>query len=226
MISHGYQYTAAPERYEPQSYYAKKTPMGDLFEIAFENINPTRIGVVGLGTGSMAAYGKEGQYWDFYELDPLVVDIAREHFTYLDDSPSVIRTITGDGRISLRDAPENFYDIIVLDTFQSGSIPIHTGTNEAIALYKSRLADNGVIAFHISNFFLDLSPVLLYSANDLGLSSVMCFKEGSQWFVMSGNQAFIDKLAKRRGCNKPEKGMRSIHWSDEQSSILDVLNRR
>ncbi len=223
-ISQGYQYPASHERYKPQSYYAKNTPMGDLFEIAFENIEPTRIGVIGLGTGTMAAYGKEGQYWDFYELDPLVVDIAREHFTYLDDSPAVIRTITGDGRISLRGAPENFYDLIILDAFQSDSIPIHIITNEAIALYKSRLADNGVLAFHISNFSLDLSPVLFYSANDLGLSSIICFKY-SQWFMMSANQAIINKLAYRGGCKKPEKGMRSIQWSDERSSILDVLIR-
>ena len=128
--------------------------------------------IVGLGAGSLACYAEPGQGWTFYEIDPAVVRIARDprFFTYLKDCRARSQdVVVGDARLRLRDAPDGGYGLIVLDAFSSDAIPMHLLTREALRLYRDKLADGGLIAFHISNRYLDLAPVLGALARDAGL---------------------------------------------------------
>src|SRR6185503_13323463 len=119
-----------------------------------------RVGVIGLGTGTMAAYGREGDYYRFYEINPLVPGIARTQFSYLNDSPAKIEIAMGDARLSLeREEPENF-DVLAVDAFSSDSIPVHLLTKQAMDLFFRHLKPDGILAVHISNRYLDLQPVI------------------------------------------------------------------
>src|SRR5262249_21615234 len=127
-----------------------------------------RVGLVGLGAGSLAAYVRPGQRWTFYEIDPAVIRIARSPrlFSFLARAPDgAIDIVQGDGRISLRESREEF-GLLVIDAFGSDAIPVHLLTREAIEIYRERLRTDGIIAFHISNNYLDLEPVLAKLAND------------------------------------------------------------
>jgi spermidine synthase len=135
---------------------------------------PASVAVCGLGAGALAAYARPGQHWTFYELDPAVVRVALDPalFTYLRDhfpDPAARDIVTGDARQRLRAAPDGAYDLIVLDAFSSDAIPVHLLTREAAALYLRKLAPDGVLAFHVSNRYLDLVPVLAALARDAGL---------------------------------------------------------
>ncbi len=157
---HGTEYTDAARRDLPTTYYARSGPLGDVFDRL--GTRAEDVGVVGLGAGTVAAYGEPGQRMTFFEIDPEVVRIARDQrfFHYLADSPADVRTVTGDGRLALAREPRATYDLLVLDAFSSDAIPVHLMTQEAVALYASRLRPGGVLMFHISNRVFDLEPVL------------------------------------------------------------------
>ena len=158
---HGAQSLQSERRHEPLTYYYRTGPIGQVFGMMKERIHQSNIAIVGLGTGSLAAYAEPGQHWDFYEIDPIVVQIARErcYFTMLDESRAgSTEVVLGDARLRLQDAPDHGYKLIVLDAFSSDAIPTHLLTREALRLYLSKLAEGGIIAFHISNHYVDLSP--------------------------------------------------------------------
>jgi hypothetical protein len=175
---HGKQFTEAAQRCEPTSYYHRKGPLGSVFEslharkttadvkVDAKELNPRplhRVAVVGLGAGTTAAYARAREAWTFYEIDPAIVRIAREpaYFTYLSECSAVPpNVVLGDARLRLREAPEGEYDLIVLDAFSSDAVPAHLLTREALALYLSKLAPDGVIAFHVSNRSLELERVV------------------------------------------------------------------
>jgi hypothetical protein len=175
---HGKQYMEVARLCEPTSYYHRKGPLGSVFEslharlttadvkVGAKELNPRplhRVAVVGLGAGTTAAYARPREAWTFYEIDPAVVHIAREpsYFTYLSlCSAAQPRVVMGDARLRLREAPEGEYDLIALDAFSSDAVPAHLLTREALALYLSKLAPRGVIAFHVSNRSLELERVV------------------------------------------------------------------
>jgi spermidine synthase len=185
---------------------------------------------VGLGTGTLAAYGRPGQRFTFFELDPEVVRIAKDpaYFTYLHDSRARITTVTGDGRLGLsRTAPGSF-DLIVLDAFSSDAIPVHLLTQEAIKMYAARLADGGSLVFHISNRVFDLRPVLHAAAAAMGWralvdtsTSTTAGGMASVWVVMGPANDTIRALVDRPGWTT--MGARSVAWTDDYSSVLSVL---
>ncbi len=165
----------------PLAYYDRKGPAGFVFGLQDRGIIPVfrRAAFVGLGAGSMAAYGKEGQHFDFYEIDPVVVDIATNpaYFSFVNDSLADINFIIGDGRLNLArpmhaalktgdSSSHALYDIIVLDAFSSDAVPIHLLTKEAIAIYRSRLSPDGILLFHLSNLHLDLVPFVAAACLD------------------------------------------------------------
>lgn len=182
---HGQQSMLDP--YQPLAYYHRESPIADVFNrlskadgyrgigivgfgagplapfsVAMDTLNTPRlerVGVVGLGAGALVSYGKEGQRWTFFEIDPDVVDIARSHFTHLRNSLPLTRVEVGDARVSLEKSTETF-DLLIIDAFGSDAIPTHLLTQEAMRIYASRLKPGGVLAFHISNNFVDLFPVL------------------------------------------------------------------
>jgi len=229
---HGVQFLDAARQNEPLSYYGFASPLGE----AWEALGPKwrSVGVVGLGVGSLAAYGRPGMAMDFYELDPDVADIAERWFTHLRLSAAAIRVVTGDGRLSLEKADGAAYDALVLDAFSSGSIPIHLLTKEAFASYLLRLKPGGVLLFHVSNRYLDLRPVLGAAARDLGLSaaskrqlSVGHAGEGvvpSVWVAVSRDAAPIGKLVEKRGWRDLGAGpSRATAWTDRHASLLPAL---
>jgi hypothetical protein len=166
---HGAEYTGAGKELAPLGYYSDKGPFGRFFAaIAGRPVNT--VGVVGLGSGELACYARPGQQWTFHEIDPLVVGIARDprYFHFLERCGNAARVIVGDARLTLHDVPDRHYDVIVIDAFSSDSIPTHLMTREALALYRRKLADDGVILFHISNRYVDLRPVLAALAADAG----------------------------------------------------------
>jgi hypothetical protein len=171
--THGVQRQDAADRRRPMSYYHPSAAMGHWFHD--HQLDGARtVGVVGLGAGAIAAYGRAGDRIDFYEIDPAVVDIARDPrlFTYLADSPATVRVVVGDGRRALA-ASSARYDLLLIDAFGSDAIPTHLLTVEAWRVYLDRLAPGGTLELHLSNRSLDLVPVVARLADELGLAGLV-----------------------------------------------------
>lgn len=187
---------------EPVDYFGKQSGIGIFSKLIrkYNNNKQIKMGVIGLGAGSIASYGNEGDIINFYEIDPKVSTIAQKFFTFLPHSKAKVKTILGDGRLSLkRTTPQN-YDILVIDAFTGDSIPIHLLTKEALNLYLSNIKKDGIILIHISNKYLDLNKVISNIADDLGLYKVTmtnyteapCYK--STYCVLSRDKWFLNSL--------------------------------
>src|SRR5215207_1102620 len=192
---HGKQYRDAAKVCEPVSYYHREGPLGSVFQHVRAKREaagagaPLAAAVVGLGAGTTAAYARAGEAWTFYEIDPQVVEVARDPrlFTYLSACAGARPAVLlGDARLRLREAPDAAYDLIVLDAFSSDAVPAHLMTREALALYLSKLAPGGVVAFHVSNRSLQLERVAGGIAREAGLASRI-FDDGRQ-----GSDAGLD----------------------------------
>lgn len=222
---HGTQFLDARSG-DPTSYYTRSGPLGDVFGLRrFQDV-----AVVGLGAGTMAAYGEPGQSMTFDEIDQADVDIARDPhlFTYLADSRADVHVIVGDGRIGLEAAPVASYDLIVLDAFSSDSIPVHLLTREAAAMYTDRLRPGGLLVFHITNHTFDLRPVMRGLMDSLGWVGIVGDREShdpgatrSTWVVLAPTTQDLDALAHRPGWTPLPA--RSVSWTDDYSSVLRVL---
>jgi hypothetical protein len=159
-INHGEQYLDPKRRDQPTSYYGPETGAGlAIARKHQERPSGIRVGIVGLGTGTLAAYGRPGDEFHFYELNPLVLGVARTWFSFLNDSKARIEVSIGDGRLSLEREPPHNFDVIAVDAFSSDSIPVHLLTREALQSYFRQLAPDGIVALHISNRNVDLEPV-------------------------------------------------------------------
>jgi hypothetical protein len=164
---HGQQFLEVERRAEPTTYFGHVSGIGILLgELAPDE--PHRIGIIGLGAGVLAAYGRAGDTYRFYELDPLVIEVARREFSFLGDSPATIEVVPGDARLSLEREADQGFDVLVLDAFSSGAIPVHLLTREAFALYDRHLSPRGVLALHLTNRHLDLAPVVQALARESG----------------------------------------------------------
>lgn len=209
---HGLQALEGPARQEPRLYYHPGGPIGSVFaEIAMRPL--ARIGIVGLGVGTLAAYGRSGQSITFFEIDPAIVRIAREphYFSYVSSSPADVAFVVGDARTELARRSFEPFDLLVLDAFISDSIPIHLVTREALVLYLSKLAPEGLIAFNVSNRYLDLVPSLGALARDLGLVSAVNVQKGSElseealtagkvgstWVALAREEVALSRLSAR-----------------------------
>jgi hypothetical protein len=232
---HGRQFVDPTRQREPLSYFHRDGPLGQIFDSFNSNAASPNVAVVGLGTGSMACYSFPGQDWTFYEINPAVISIAQsaEYFTYLHICASAnTKIVLGDARLQLRNAPDHHYGLIVLDAFNSDAIPIHLMTQEAIDLYRSKLVDGGMLAFHISNRSLKLDAVLadLAKRNDLSVLSLadgehnpVTGKDPSEWLVMAQQSRAFDRLAKDTRWRVVEGRNGSSAWTDDFSNILSVL---
>ena len=167
---HGSQSLDQNERHEPWTYYSRTGPLGRIFQALQPRRPLAEIGVLGLGAGTIAAYGQPGERITFYEIDPAVERIARnpQYFTYLADCRAKVEVILGDARLSLVHGPPRKFDLLVVDVFSSDSVPIHLITREALKIYLERLADHGLLAIHISSRYLNLGPILGRLAKDAG----------------------------------------------------------
>lgn len=233
--THGGQSRALERRLEPLTYYSREGPLGDLFaHVARKPVR--RVAMVGLGTGTIACYGRPDEHWTYYEIDPLVERIARTPrlFTYLRDCAPRTNVVIGDARLSLAAAADGEFDVIVLDAFSSDAIPAHLVTKEALALYLRKLAADGVVAFHISNRYLDLRPVLMGLADDAGLagalgergvddSSRVKLYYGSRWIVLTRRAAVLEDLVKLDGWYLLGRWEEARLWTDDYTDVLGVL---
>lgn len=167
--SHGKQ-RHAPYQFEPTEYYGRQSGIGKAI-IAAGQRDTLKVGVVGLGCGVLAAYGREGDHFDFIEINPSVIEIAKKHFSFIRDACSTVTLHLGDGRLVLERMVPQQYDVLVIDAFSSDAIPAHLLTMEAISLYKKMLSPGGILAIHVSNNHLDLAPLVHRLANENGLES-------------------------------------------------------
>ena len=231
-IQHGTQIFGTEElRHTPTTYYAPGSGVGLALDNCCEN-RPRSIGVVGLGTGTVAAYGRPGDHIRFYEINPAVEPIARNAFTYIRDSAASIEVVPGDARASLtREAPQNF-DVLVVDAFSGDAIPVHLLTREAMELYRRHLAPGGILAFHISNQHVNLGPPIVLLAESAGMQ-VRRFSTvadetpgeyGSTWMLLTDNGAFFDlpKVSLHAHVPLAKPGLRL--WTDDYSALLPVLH--
>jgi spermidine synthase len=196
-----------------------------------------QVAVIGLGTGSAAGYASPGQHWTFYEIDPTVERIAKEsrYFTFLRDCPAKVGVVLGDARLSLTNATDHSYDLIILDAFSSDAIPIHLLTREALTLYLAKLSENGVMVFHISNRALDLKPILGNLATHMNLVGLahdeievseaekQAKKAPSTWVVMARRSPALNRLAADHRWKPLSKTPKSRLWTDDFSNIVSVF---
>ncbi|HWP02225.1 MAG TPA: fused MFS/spermidine synthase [Gemmatimonadaceae bacterium] len=236
--THGGQSMDPARRTEPLTYYYREGPLGQIFASIGTERESRRVAVVGLGTGTVACYGKAGERWRFYEIDPLVVRIANDPrlFTYLRDCPPAVDVVLGDARLSLQREPDNEFDLIVLDAFSSDAIPTHLLTREAIEMYMRKLRSGGAVAFHISNRYLDLRPVLIAAANELRLPGVLGEKSignddrvrlyyGSRWIVLAPDFRSLADLVRRDGWEPLASAPAARLWTDDYADVLAALRR-
>ncbi len=238
---HGQQSLDADRRRAPLTYYHRTGPIGDVFGALRDRIAGSSVAIVGLGAGSLACYAQPGQRWTFYEIDPDVVRVARDSrlFTFLADSrASSTDLILGDARLQLRAAPQRAYKFIVLDAFSSDAIPTHLLTREALQIYLDKLAEGGMIAFHISNNFIDLVSVLGALATDLKLTclvrrdlslsaeDIRSGKSTSMWGVMAESKADLGSLADDPRWESPPFRPHELVWTDDFSNVTEHLISR
>jgi len=212
----------------PLTYYAPGSPLADVVR-AGDRGSARSIGVIGLGAGSLAAYGKAGDAMTFYEIDPAVIHLAEEPsvFSFLHDSAAAVRVVPGDGRLSIAVAPPRSEDLVIVDAFSSDAIPIHLLTREAVAIYERALADGGVVAFHVSNRFFNLFPVVARLAADAGLETLGRIGKGSvdgseqSDVVVIGRGPTMDALARTAGWAPIRPG--PSLWTDDHADVLGAL---
>src|SRR5215213_4122137 len=202
---HGVQLKDASRKCEATSYYHKDGPIGQIFEVYNNKPTMKPVAAIGLGAGTIGVYSAPGQQWDFYDIDPAIVRIASnpQLFTFLSDcTRASYRVILGDARLQLREAPAEQYGVLVMDAFSSDSVPAHLLTTQALNLYLTKLAPDGIMAFHISNRYLDLEPLLSGLSRRARLSAFIrrdeagngTAKFASAWVVIARNDAALGTI--------------------------------
>ncbi|MBX9582633.1 MAG: fused MFS/spermidine synthase [Gemmataceae bacterium] len=232
---HGQQRTDEPGPPRPMTYYHEKGPVGHLFR-AIPPDRIKRVGVVGLGTGAMAAYARPGQAWTFYEIDPAVARVAADprYFTFLASCRGGCEVVLGDARRQLARAPDGTFDVLVLDAFSSDAIPVHLLTREALALYVRKLAPGGVLALHLSNNHLDLPPLVDRLAKDHDPPLAVRYmhdgpsdaeredgKTASVWMVLARSEADLGPMARGPHWHAVPPSAGPL-WRDDFANLLSV----
>ena len=229
-ILHGTQYLEPDLARRPTTYYTQTSGVGRALESMHPTTRPLKVGVIGLGTGTLATYGSKGDIYRFYDINPAVIVIANRDFTYLRDSDATIQTPLGDARLNLeREAPQGF-DLLAIDAFSSDSIPVHLLTDEALAVYLKHMKPGGIIAFHLTNRFLDLNPVVKQLADAHHLFSVLVADEGdegivsrSDWVLLSDREASLQvpQIAEAASEVATRENLRL--WTDDFNNIIQIL---
>ncbi len=228
-ITHGGQFLDPGKANCPATYYSLDSGVG--LAIASLKVQPRKLGLVGLGTGSLAAYGRPGDQLRFYEINPMVEPFARRYFTYLGQGRAATEVVPGDARLSLEAEAPQGYDLLAIDAFSSDAIPVHLLTREAFALYFRHLAPGGVLAVHVSNRYLDLRPVVRASVDAFGRKARVVDTEsdpdegtyGSTWVLVTEDESLFDRPAFRDDEDvKPLPG-KALVWRDDFSNLFRVL---
>ena len=241
-IVHGFQFLEDKWRHLPTSYYGPESGAG--LAVRFHprrledgvGISPLRIGVIGLGVGTMAAYGQPGDTIRFYEINPDVIRMSDEYFSYRKDSKAEVDIVLGDARISLerqlRETGSEEFDVLVVDAFSSDSIPMHLLTRECFELYRKHLKPDGILAIHISNRHLDLGPLVRGQAAELGYEAVYFDTDADEekgvdtadWVLVTNNREFLD-AAEVKKIETPwsEDSPSPVVWTDDFSNLFELI---
>ena len=229
-ITHGIQFLGAARRDQPTSYYAPNSGIGVAFT-ALASRGTRRVGAIGLGSGTIATYGRAGDEFTFYEINPLVVQIAQHDFTFLGDSKARIAFELGDARLTLERQPPQHLDLLAVDAFSSDAIPVHLLTLEAFELYFRHLKPEGILAMHISNRHLYLEPVVAAAAEKLGKDAVLIESPNdrpneiflARW-VLLANQGVLQQFPNVEEAGEPAGSLARVKlWSDSYSSLFAVM---
>jgi SAM-dependent methyltransferase len=227
-IVHGLQFQSPKKRLIPTSYYGRQSAVGQVLEHVGPH-RPLHVGVVGLGIGTVAAYAKPGDRYRFYEINPEVIRLARKHFTFLASCRGKVTIVTGDARQMMEREPPQQFDVLVVDAFSGDAIPTHLVSREAFDVYRRHLKPGGVLAFHISNLYFDLRPVLASAAGNFGWQSLVVVSLGDRetgtkdamWMVMARDLARPEFAALRKA-GQPYDGP-TIEWTDSRNNLVEIL---
>ena len=228
-VEHGAQFVNPPASLLPTTYYTPDSGVGLALTLCCPNAK--RVGAIGLGAGTLAAYGKTSDYFRFYEINPQVIAIAESSFSYLRDSPARIDVVLGDARLSLQDEPPQQFDVLAVDAFSGDAIPVHLLTKEAMAIYLRHLKPRGVLAIHTSSEYLYLSPVVQLLADDAGYTTrwitstynQLKLVATSNWVLVTRNGHFlkdVDSLSYHRAIAVPSQ-LRL--WTDDDNNLFQIL---
>jgi spermidine synthase len=232
--THGLQFVQPEKSILPTTYYGENSGVG----LAIDHLpeSPRRVGIVGLGTGSLLAYGRPEDYYRVYEINPEVEELARSYFTYLDIARSKVDVVMGDARLVMerelaRKQPQEF-DLLALDAFSSDAIPVHLLTREAFAMYLQHLKPGGVLAVHISNRYLNLRPIVERLAEEFGLHMAVIYDDhepewwiyATTWVVLSESKAFLEQPAIANRSELPESAAKAAPlWTDDYASLFSIM---
>jgi spermidine synthase len=249
---HGTQHVTGSNRLEPVSYFGRLTGIGLVMGAANQG-EPWRVGVIGLGVGTLAAYGRDGDRMVFYELDPDVVAIAKNSafFSYLDDSAAEIEVVLGDARLSLeaelQAGRERGFDLLVVDAFNSDAIPVHLLTREAFAVYKRHLRAGGALVLHVSNRHFNLAPLVFRLGRDMDLRALAVVNQmipaqlstNAWWLILSEDDDYLESVVaygrrQVKTLKVPPKKVefarlsasqidRAPVWTDDYSDLFSLL---
>ena len=223
----------SPNQSQPTTYYGYESGVGRVIRTLQEEREGIDVGVVGLGCGVLATYGRPTDHYDMIEINPAVIDIADKYFSFMSDCPAKIERHLGDGRLVLERMTDKRFDVLVLDAFSSDAIPAHLLTRESMTLYKKRLAENGVLAIHTSNNHLDLTPLVHNLSRDAGLESRLVEMSGdsdigtttSTWMIIGtpGHSIFdAPLLASAKIATEAELENAPL-WTDQHHNLVSVL---
>jgi hypothetical protein len=234
VILHGDQYRAADRRHKATTYYGPSSGVALALHHLRPNDEPIDVAMIGLGAGTLTAWGRTGDRYRIYEINPAIVEIAHRDFTYLADSQAKITIAMGDARLSmereLADGTAMPFDVIAVDAFSSDSIPVHLITREALDVFMRHLKPDGIVAFHVSNRFLKLAPVVAQIAADAGVMAIDIVDEpddddyaSSEWVLVTRNKAFVDDdtIHKLTTAITPIEGLRM--WTDQFNNLFKIL---
>ena len=232
-IMHGEQYQTGAKRTSLTTYYTETSGIGAA--IHSKHDKPIRVGVIGLGTGTIAAYGRAGDVYRFYDIDARVIELAKSEFSYLADSAARVELALGDARLVLeREAPQGF-DVLAVDAFSSDAIPVHLITREALGTYLRHVKPDGIVAFHVSNRFLDLIPVVARLAREHGAHVTLVRddpdddddgngRSRSDWVLVSRDpEALKREEIVDAGAVDPEERPEWRTWTDDYSNLIQIL---
>ena len=228
VILHGEQYLKPERRFEPTTYYGPDS--GVVLAIKNTHQENQHIGVIGLGTGTLAAWGKPGDNYRFYDINPEVVAVAQSEFTYLKDSKAGTTISLGDARLSLERESPHAFDVLVVDAFSSDSIPVHLITQEAMTVYLRHIKPGGAIVFHVTNRFLKLAPVVKKIADDLGLFTALITDDADEtafsktdWMIVTRDKSLVEKDAIVQKSSEIDVIPGLQLWTDDFNNLFQIL---
>jgi len=228
--THGSQYTDPVKQLEPTTYYSRSSGAGLAIEY-LQQQEDVRVGVVGLGVGTLAAYGRKGDYIRFYEINPQVTHLAKTRFTYLENCPANVEIIHGDARLSMQREPCRQFDLLALDAFSSDVVPVHLLTREAFEIYLKHIKPNGILAVHISSVHLDLARVVWKLADYFDIGAVMIEDShddgaaySSDWLLLTNNEEFLElSEVFTMGIGRPDHVDDIDLWTDDYVNLFQIM---